>query len=145
MAFDSKHQAEDRLKRAKLRSTKHRICVLSALQDAHRPLSHPEIQQILSNIKLDRVTLYRILSSLTEASLVHQVQGIDGIWRFCSHDEDSSSCPGGHPHLLCESCGMMKCLTEYKLPHYEVPEDFRVMHKQMVITGICADCQKHEE
>lgn len=138
-------QAEERLKRANLRPTKHRIRVLTVLQEAERPLSHLEIQQLLTDIRLDRVTLYRILSSLADAELVHQVQGFDGTWRFCSHDEQSETCPGGHPHLLCESCGIMTCLPNQKLPHFDVPDDFQVTHKQMVISGICADCQKKNQ
>ena len=134
--------AENRLRQANLRATRHRICVLTALMDAGKPMSHPEILQQLRDIKLDRVTLYRILTSLTDASIVHQVQGMDGIWRFCAHDEDTAACPGGHPHLLCESCGTMLCLTGQKLPHCEVPPDFHVTHKQMVISGICSKCQE---
>ena len=132
----------NRLRRAKLRTTKHRVKVLSVLELAQRPLTHLEIQQSIPDQRLDRVTLYRILSSLTEASLVHQIQGFDGIWRFCSHDDDTDLCPGGHPHLLCTKCGTMWCMPEVRLQHVDVPEGFKVSHKQMVIVGVCEKCQK---
>ena len=129
-----------RLKRAKLRTTRHRVAVLSTLELAQRPLTHLEILQSLSDQNLDRVTLYRILASLTEASLVHQIQGFDGVWRFCSHDDATDQCPGGHPHLLCSKCGTMWCMPEVKLQHIDVPDGFHVTHKQMVIVGICDKC-----
>ena len=137
--------SELRLKKANLRATKHRVSVLDALSEAGRPLSHQEILDHLSGSQLDRVTLYRILSSLRDASLIHQVQGSDGMWRFCSHDEDSPHCPGGHPHLLCESCGKMQCLTHCKMQHVDVPNNFKVTHKQMLILGICSDCLNKKE
>ena len=136
--------SELRLKRANLRATRHRIIVLDALSSVGRPLTHQEILNRIDTY-LDKVTLYRILSSLKDASLIHQVQGNDGIWRFCSHDEDSLQCPGGHPHLLCESCGKMFCLHDCRMQHIEVPSHFKVTHKQMLIIGICEDCQHQTE
>ena len=139
--MDYSISSETRLKKANLRATRHRIRVLDVLSEAGRPLSHLDILEQLKDTGLDRVTLYRILSSLKDASLIHQVQGSDGIWRFCSHDENAESCPGGHPHLLCESCGRMQCLTNCKMQHVDVPDDFKVTHKQMLILGICKDCR----
>lgn len=134
-----------RLKKANLRATGHRVHVLDTLMRASEPLTHQEIQERLGEESLDRVTLYRILSSLKDACLIHQVQGTDGVWRFCAHDENMSMCPGGHPHLLCESCGKMMCLTESRMPHIEVPEAFVVTHKQMLILGICKNCLQTSE
>ena len=136
--------AENRLRDAGLRATKHRICVLAKLLEEARPISHLEILNLLSEYKLDRVTVYRILAMIKDAGLVHQVQGTDGIWRFCAHDEVGGKCPGGHPHLLCEVCGQMICLSDQKMPHFEVPQDFKVTHKQMLILGICAKCQAQQ-
>ena len=133
---------KNRLRRASLRATPHRIRILSLLEQEARPLSHLEILQSITEFRLDRVTLYRILASLTEAGIVHQVQGTDGIWRFCAHDETDNQCPGGHPHLLCEKCGTMMCLNHTRMQHVDVPEDFEVHHKQLIIVGLCAKCRK---
>ena len=136
----------ERLKKANLSATKHRVTVLNILMEAGRPLSHLEIQDKLEGTKIDRVTLYRILTLLKEASLIHQVQGNDGVWRFCSHDDESDHCPGGHPHFLCESCGKMICLTNSRMQHIQVPDGFAVTHKQMLILGVCDSCcQKAEK
>lgn len=129
------------LKQHGLRATRHRICVLSVLEKASVPMSHVALMQAIADPGFDRVTLYRVLNALKEVGLIHQVQGSDGVWRFCAHESDAGICPGGHPHLLCEVCGGMQCLTGQKLPHIEVPSDFEVHHKQMLITGVCHKCR----
>lgn len=113
--------------------------ILELLFAQGSPLSHGEI---LSRIDehLDRVTLYRTLETLKKAGIVHQVQGIDGVWRFCAHDEDSSGCPGDHPHFLCLDCGRMFCITDQRMPRVTVPEGIEVEGKQFVVYGRCAEC-----
>ena len=131
---------QQRLKDAGLRATRHRIAVLEALEALGRPVSHPEILREIAHTRIDRVTLYRTLTSLSEVRLVHQVQGTDGVWRFCFHGTAESGCPGGHAHFLCEKCGMMVCLMGIRMPHIEVPDRYRVHHKQMLVTGLCPAC-----
>ena len=101
---------EKTLKNAGLRTTRQRRIILELLLACGSPLSHAEI---LSKIEehLDRVTLYRTLETLRKAGIVHQVQGIDGVWRFCAHGEGADGCPGDHPHFLCLECGRMFCLA----------------------------------
>ncbi|MDO5115454.1 MAG: Fur family transcriptional regulator [Synergistaceae bacterium] len=124
---------------AGLRNTRQRRMILELLFAQGSPLSHGEI---LSRIDehLDRVTLYRTLETLKKAGIVHQVQGIDGVWRFCAHDEDSSGCPGDHPHFLCLDCGRMFCITDQRMPRVTVPEGIEVEGKQFVVYGRCAEC-----
>lgn len=130
---------EKTLKNAGLRTTRQRRAVLEFLFACGTPLSHMEI---LSKIEesLDRVTLYRTLETLRKAGIVHQVQGVDGVWRFCAHGEDSDGCPGNHPHFLCLECGRMFCLTDQKMPRVRVPADVEVEGKQFVVYGRCAEC-----
>ena len=68
-----------------LRATPFREELLSLLRAEGLPLSHQEIQGRFRE-KVDRVTLYRNLELLRTHGLVHQVQGLDGAWRFCAHD-----------------------------------------------------------
>ena len=119
-----------------------RIKVLGHLMDAARPLSHSEIQVIMPDI--DRVTLYRTLSAFVNADIAHQVQCLDGMWRFCAHIRDGCECPGNHPHFLCLSCGMMVCLTWQAMPRIDVPDGCAVNGKQMVVYGKCQNCAEGE-
>ncbi|MDR3265633.1 MAG: transcriptional repressor [Synergistaceae bacterium] len=112
------------------------------------PLSHTEIFDQLSAAlgrPPDRVTLYRALTAFSEARLVHQVQGTDGVARFCLHEPLRTGCPGNHPHFLCRLCGRMICLSEQPLPHVDVPEGTSVEGKQMLLFGVCPVCQDQEK
>lgn len=128
---------------AGLRATKQRTVVLKLLIEKGSPLSHSEISSMLKE-PLDKVTLYRTLQTLQSVGIVHQVQGLDGVWRFCAHDKDAEGCPGDHPHFLCLHCGKMTCLTDQRLPRVEVPAGIKVEGKQLVVYGCCAECAPKE-
>ncbi|MDO4561195.1 MAG: Fur family transcriptional regulator [bacterium] len=131
---------------AGLRTTRQRRVILELLFRQGSPMSHSEILSMIDD-HLDRVTLYRTLETLKNSGIVHQVQGIDGVWRFCAHEQDTDGCPGDHPHFLCLSCGRMFCLPDQKMPRVNVPEGMQVEGKQFVVYGTCPGCavQKSEE
>lgn len=129
---------ETMLREAKMKITPPRLQVLGYLIEAARPLSHAEIQEHLPD--LDRVTLYRTLSAFVEADIAHQVQGLDGMWRFCAHSHEEGGCPGNHPHFLCTACGRMTCLLEQSMPRVEVSAGCAVDGKQLVVYGKCERC-----
>ena len=128
------------LKSANLKVTHLRLAVLDYLVHIGVPVSHADIQAYIPDI--DRVTLYRTLASFVETNIVHQVQGLDGAWRFCSHatDTDKTSCPGNHPHFLCTSCGKMTCLHGQPMSKIDVPDGYEVVGKQFVAYGLCPEC-----
>ncbi len=133
------------LNAAGLRSTKARGLVLETLNKANRPLSHQEIAAEPEIGGMDRVTLYRTLTTLNKAGLLHRVQGIDGVWRFRGHRSRSGKCGGDHIHFLCLECGQMSCLPEQPLPWVKEPDGAEVFGKQLVVYGRCAACNKQEE
>ena len=126
------------LKAADIRPTEHRIKLLDYLLEMERPLSHAEIDAKFPD--MDRVTIYRTLSLFVERGLAHQVQGPDGVWRFCAHSAEGGSCPGDHPHFLCRSCGRMFCLPDERMPKVSVPDGYAVAGKQFVVYGTCGEC-----
>ena len=130
---------ESSLREAGLRVTKQRVAVLKLLIGKGSPLSHNEISQLLDE-PLDKVTLYRVLETLKKSGTVHQVQGVDGVWRFCAHEKDVDGCPGDHPHFQCVECGRMFCLTDQRMQKVDVPDGAAVKGKQFVIYGRCGEC-----
>jgi len=126
-----------------LRRTAARVAVLDLLDREDRPLSHQEIAASPETRDLDRVTLYRTLSTLQEADLVHRVQGIDGAWRFCTHCCDEG-CGGDHVHFLCVDCNRMSCLPDQTLPWVEEPAGAEILGKQLVVHGRCARCRARD-
>ena len=133
-----------------IRPTPVRRDILQLLYKEACPLTAGEIislqkRETQKSKAADRVTIYRTLYTLAESGLVHQVQGIDGAWRFCAHPPAKHGCPGNHPHFLCRECGRMLCLTEQNLPRVEVPADVEVKGKQLVIYGFCSSCARKKE
>jgi Fur family ferric uptake transcriptional regulator len=134
--------AKDLLAAAGVRATPIRRTVLSCLLRLGSPASHAELAARDDLGVLDRVSLYRTLRVLREARLVHAVQGVDGVWRYCAHAPRVGDCPGNHPHFLCQSCGRMWCLTGQRLPQVAVPADLEVRGKQLVVYGLCSPCRQ---
>ena len=141
---DHKMSIRGLLRKAGLRRTRTRESVLHLLSEAGRPLAHQEISIHSGAEGLDRVTLYRTLATLQKVGLVHTVQGMDGAWRYCFHENEDPGCPGNHPHFLCLRCGGMCCLHGQTLPLVSVQRGVRVTGKQLVVYGHCATCAEEE-
>lgn len=124
-----------------LRRTLARRLVLDLLIQVSRPLSHQEIADEPAVSKLNRVTLYRTLATLEGAGLLHRIQGVDGVWRFRGHAEETGKCGGDHLHFLCLECKQMSCLPEQALPWVEAPEGFEIFGKQLLVYGRCPACK----
>lgn len=133
-------EPENVLRAAGLRVTPLRVSALEILFREGRPLSHTELQKELPDA--DRVTLYRTLSTFVDVNIAHQVQGLDGAWRFCAHTIHGEGCPGNHPHFLCTRCGAMICLTAQRLPTIGIPDGCLIEGKQLVAYGYCQTCAK---
>jgi Fur family ferric uptake transcriptional regulator len=133
--------ASQLLHKAGLRRTKARKVVLEVLNQVNRPLSHQEIASEPSIDRLERVTLYRTLTTLRQAGLLHRVRGVDGVWRFRGHRSKPGKCGGNHIHFLCLECNQMFCMPEQPLPWVKEPEGAEVFGKQLVVYGHCAACK----
>ncbi len=115
------------------------------LNEVDRPLSHEEIAGEPEIDCLDRVTLYRTLTTLQQAGLLHRVQGVDGVWRFRGNPSPSGKCGGDHIHFLCLECGQMSCLPEQRLPWVKEPDGAEVFGKQLLVYGRCAICKLRKD
>ena len=134
--------SEELLREKGMKSTALRRRVLDLLFERQEPMSHMEIFEVLAALgqKPDRVTLYRTLSAFSDARIVHEVQGTDGVLRFCLHEPSGVGCRGNHPHFLCRKCGRMSCLFGQPLPYVEVPQGAVVEGKQLLAFGLCPRC-----
>lgn len=114
--------AEADLRAAAVRVTAARVKVLAALLSARCALAHQDIQAC---IKIDRVTLYRVLASLIDAGLAHKISGEDRVSRFSPSSEPGrrkqESLPSQtphqkqngqhrHGHFQCTRCTRVFCL-----------------------------------
>lgn len=129
--------AAEALRTAGLRRTPARIVVLSRIEALARPVSHAELSADLGD--LDDITLYRTLAALEEATLVHRVHGVDGVWRYCAQPRGVPGCPGNHAHFQCTGCGAMSCLVHQPMPRVDVP-GATVEGRHFVVFGRCERC-----
>ena len=129
------------LEKHQLKKTAPRISVLSVLKSREMATSQPELETIIGK-QVDRVTLYRILSTFEEKGIIHKVLGLDGTanYAFCSafctehehHDE--------HLHFNCTVCKHIFCLPDSHIPVVDLPKGFKVASINLSASGVCDKC-----
>jgi Fur family ferric uptake transcriptional regulator len=118
------------------------MAVLTALLDAHRPVSAQELIDKIVGSGIDFVTVYRTLNMLVDEGIAQAVGTTERGRRFEVHA--CEGCHVDHPHLQCRSCGDMTCMEHGLLPTTLVPTDiagFRVEKATLYLTGVCAKCR----
>ena len=128
------------LRAAGLRSTTARIAVLQRLRTAKSPLSHAELADELTPLGLDKATVFRNLSDLTDAGLVVRTELGDHVWRFEVHDRKHGE-KGKHPHFVCVTCGNVTCLGGVKLPPRLTSRGEEIGRvTEVLLRGYCKNC-----
>jgi Fe2+ or Zn2+ uptake regulation protein len=139
MTIQPDDEARRMLKDAKLYCTEARVAILQILMKAVRPLPQDQIARQLTKRKLNKVTVYRTLESLTEAGIVHRAFLHNRAWHFeLAHHCTEKQC---HPHFTCTNCGVTRCLTDTLVPMARIPHKGFVIHRQQVrLEGLCPAC-----
>lgn len=128
------------LKTHGLKNTRQRQIVLEELAKTNSALSQPELEKTLGKV-MDRVTLYRILSSFQEKGIVHSVLDLNGTTNYASC---STACTEGHHHdqhlhFNCTNCMKIYCL-DVKVPNIKMPIGFKATNINTTASGICSNC-----
>lgn len=126
------------------RVTPARIHVLGLLQAAYGPLSHSEIEEnLLTNtaLRIDRVTLYRVLDWLTETGLAHKATDAQGVFHFSAAQPNVEH--ARHTHFRCFACGGVFCLDAPPPKPPILPQGFRLASVKLDISGECPKCVSH--
>ncbi len=134
--------ASEMLKGVGLSLTPHRLEVLKILVDSVRPLNAKDILDRKSGKSVNRVTVYRILSSLKKEGIIREMPSESGT-RFyevaCTHNPV-------HPHFFCTMCGKLSCLEPLTLSQawdwFVRPHSFHIDQVTISISGSCKDCNK---
>lgn len=144
MSSDANHPQEQlvsAIRAAGARATPARVRVLALLQTSPAPLSHTQIEELLSQsgqAALDRVTLYRVLDSLVESGLAHKAADARGVFRFSAAQPDQQH--HSHTHFRCTHCGAVFCLDMPLPPAPTLPPGFHLDSMEVDIRGECANC-----
>jgi Fur family ferric uptake transcriptional regulator len=123
-----------------IRNTLQRTVILRALKNAAGPVTPKELRNLarkeLENMGL--ATIYRNLHRLEEQGEVVAVYLPNDSTRY------EPSGRGHHHHFRCESCGSVLELSS-SCPTSEgitLPRGFLVHGHELVLYGLCIDCQK---
>lgn len=141
MGVRQKHNCEVELRSADLKVTPARLGVLAALEQADMPLDVVAILNYLKkkNIKADKVTVFRIINSLTEKGLATPIQLNEGKSRY------EHAGRADHHHFICEQCGTIEDVSDCNIKELEVniqkKKGFLIKRHSLEFFGICQNCQ----
>ena len=91
---------------------------------------------------VDRSTLFRTLTLLTDAHLLHEIDDGSGTQKYCvCHLDDTRHCEG-HVHLTCLRCHRTFCLNNVRIPSVPLPPGFEPEEAEYIVKGVCADCRR---
>lgn len=133
---------KDILKRFRLSITDSRLHILNLFYKAPGALAHADIEKKTGD-KMDRVTIYRTLQIFEEKGIIHSIPTADNSVKYALCKE---TCAEGHHHdnhvhFICNDCTKTICLDDVLVPDVKLPRGFKPQLSQMVVNGLCKDCQ----
>lgn len=134
--------SRERLNIVGLKVTPVRLEVLDYFVKEDKVLSHADIENYYKG-KLDRVTLYRTLSTFIENGILHKIVDDSAVAKYaiCKHNQcRQHKHEDNHVHFKCSSCGKIECLHELTIPSFNLPKNYKMESANLLIDGICADC-----
>jgi Fur family ferric uptake transcriptional regulator len=144
--------AKELLRAARQRVTPVRVAVIEAL--AASPTALDAAAVVKAARPADRVSVYRTLNTLVEAGIAHRIDAGDRIFRYSLTDhsrcDDHHGHKHDHPHIVCDSCGSVECLTDaiVSVRHPAGGEGagvgrsrFRVRAQEVTLRGTCERCE----
>ena len=140
MESQTKHKVQQLLKSARLRRTKPRSDILTALLEAHQPLTREQIAERIGAGAPNKVTIYRALETFVAADIVHKAFLQDRTWHFeLGHNCSEHQC---HPHFSCTNCGQTHCMPGVALPMTPDQRGYIIRHQRVQLEGLCPRCSK---
>lgn len=126
-----------------LAPTLNRLLVLAVLMDSDHPLAAAEVhRKLLSDHKVNKVTVYRILDLLEEKGVVNRISSGERAALYCLR---RGRWTGGHSHFHCLQCGEVQCIDNEALRFNEdrvghaLP--LEVSNIDLRLDGVCAGCR----
>ena len=108
---------------------------------------HPTAEEVYDRITMEypdisKGTVYRNLNSLVESGLLGKVSVPSGADRF---DQSLAR----HYHIKCTQCGKFMNVENFDYFHdlddkLATATGFKMEHHDIVFSGLCPECQKHQ-
>ena len=132
---------EDKLLERNIKPTAMRELVLRELLEQKVAVSLSDLESKFD--KVDKVTIYRTLKTFEENKLIHSIDDGTGSVKYALCKESCQCLPEElHVHFLCTVCNQTYCLNEIPVPLIHLPVSFSLESVNMVIKGICANCNE---
>ena len=136
-------RVDDLLRRNSLSVTESRKKILNLFLNVQGALAHGDIERKAGE-KFDRVTVYRTLQTFVEKGIIHTIPTTDNSVRYALCKDN---CTEGHHnddrvHFICHQCGATLCLEDVVVPEIKMRKGFSVNEIEVVVKGICLDCQQ---
>lgn len=141
--LENNWQVNEILKKNQLSVTGSRKTILELFLHSNGALAHADIERRTGE-KFDRVTVYRTLQSFMEKGIIHTIPTSDNSIRYalCKDDCSQGHHHDNHVHFVCNICSVTTCLESVTVPEVKLPKGFKPTDRQMIVSGICGDCQK---
>ena len=124
-----------------IKPTAMRELVLQVLNEQNSAISLPELEKKFN--KVDKVTLYRTLKTFEKNKLIHSIDDGSGTVKYALCQDTCECLPEDlHVHFLCTKCQQTYCLTDISIPSIALPVNFKLETINMVVKGICSNCDK---
>ena len=136
-------RVDDILRRNSLSVTDSRKKILNLFLNLNGALAHGDIEKKAGE-KFDRVTVYRTLQTFVEKGIIHTIPTTDNSVRYalCKDNCTEGHHHDNHVHFICLKCGTTLCLEEVIVPEIKISKGFSVNEIEVVVKGICMDCQQ---
>lgn len=132
-------ELESRLQKSEIKPTAMRLLVLQYMTEQSASVSLNNLEAAF--YKADKSTLYRTLKTFEERKLIHSIDDGTGSVKYALCLETCACALNDqHFHFHCSKCGETFCLTNQSLPPVELPVGFSLDQANLVLKGICANC-----
>ena len=134
---------DDILRRNSLSVTESRKKILNLFLNISGALAHGDIERKAGE-KFDRVTVYRTLQTFVEKGIIHTIPTTDNSVRYalCKDNCTEGHHHDNHVHFICLKCGSTLCLEDVIVPEIKMSKGYAVNEIEVVVKGICLNCQQ---
>lgn len=132
--------AEQIFKEHGIKKTVCRKCIVDKLIESNvTALTENEIKDAFADL-FDRVTFYRSLKTLEEAKVIHRIILNNTIVKYALSSKLVLS--KIHPHFHCTHCDKVTCMDSSLIDrNIQLPAGYKIESAQIVLEGICPECQ----
>jgi len=134
------------LKQKKIHVTPARCALLAAFMEHQGFLGHKQISTILG-VSFDRATIYRTVEVFLQKNIIHPLPGTSPKLHYAL-SKDNTGYPSRysdkHMHFTCKVCGTTICLETVPTPPVRLPAGFTGTDVEVIVKGICSNCEKKD-